>query len=199
MTNLEFDDDASEEYLDSLLAKAIAGDPASLDELFARERAILRKRANLIASQSISISVIVQEAIATAAEKLDTLKIRTIAGFRVWLATIFRNKVNKTYRKKMSGPRFLGDAGPELENLIDDSMTAEEQYERQKLEADLNRRIDSLDSYQRQVLMMRFNQGKSIKEIAEALGKSEVAISSARDRAIDKLRYLFREEINDEQ
>jgi RNA polymerase sigma-70 factor, ECF subfamily len=190
----EFEDEPSEEYLDGLLAGAMSGNRESLEELFSRERSLLRRRANLIASQSVSISAVVQEAILIAIVNLETLEKRTIAGFRGWLLAIFRNEVYRAYKNKKKGPEFIASSDAIVENWPDDSMTLEQQQECGALEAELHQRIDSLDTYQRQIIILRYFQSKSIKEIAELFGQTEVSIRSALTRAIKKLRFVFAED-----
>ena len=54
--------------------------------------------------------------------------------------------------------------------------------------ARLFRLVNALPTDQRRVVQMRFNEEKSVREIAEALGKSEGAIKQLHFRALERLR-----------
>lgn len=61
-------------------------------------------------------------------------------------------------------------------------------YEEIEERARLFRLVDSLPSEQRRVVRMRFAEEKSIREIAQAIGKSEGAVKQLQFRAIENLR-----------
>jgi RNA polymerase sigma-70 factor (ECF subfamily) len=52
----------------------------------------------------------------------------------------------------------------------------------------LFRQVDALPADQRRVIVMRFAQDKSIREIAEDLGRSEGAIKQLQWRGLETLR-----------
>lgn len=54
--------------------------------------------------------------------------------------------------------------------------------------ADLSRRVRDLPGDQRRVISLRFAEGRSIREVAEALGRSEGAVKQLQVRALRTLR-----------
>ena len=64
----------------------------------------------------------------------------------------------------------------------------ESEIERTERRAQLFRNVAKLPADQRRVIQMRFNDEKSIREIATALGKSAGAIKQLQHRACTKLR-----------
>lgn len=55
--------------------------------------------------------------------------------------------------------------------------------------------IEILPDDQRQVLILRYWEGKSMQEIAEILSKSKVAVAGLRHRAMKKLRRLLETDV----
>jgi RNA polymerase sigma-70 factor, ECF subfamily len=66
--------------------------------------------------------------------------------------------------------------------------TGPEDLEEVERLARLFRLVDSLPADQRLVVRMRFNEEKSVREIAEALGRSEGAVKQLQFRALERLR-----------
>jgi RNA polymerase sigma-70 factor (ECF subfamily) len=65
---------------------------------------------------------------------------------------------------------------------------APQEIEEAERRATLFRLVNTLPADQRRVVQMRFNEEKSIREIAETLGKSEGAIKQLQFRALERLR-----------
>ena len=70
------------------------------------------------------------------------------------------------------------------------SVTESQQIELEGTErrAKLFRLVDELADDQRRVVLMRFAEEKSIREIAESLGRSEGAVKQLQFRALENLR-----------
>jgi RNA polymerase sigma-70 factor (ECF subfamily) len=66
--------------------------------------------------------------------------------------------------------------------------TAEVDLEEVEHRAGLFRLVDELPADQRRVVAMRFAEEKSIREIAEALGRSEGAVKQLQFRGLESLR-----------
>ena len=60
-----------------------------------------------------------------------------------------------------------------------------------ELQAALFRLVDELAEDQRRVMVMRFADEKSIREIAESIGRSEGAVKQLQFRALENLRKEF--------
>ena len=104
------------------------------------------------------------------------------APFAAWLLRIAANAIADRAQR----------AGREL--AVDDPLelgveaTAEVDLEEVEHRARLFRLVDELPADQRRVVAMRFAEEKSIREIAEALGRSEGAVKQLQFRGLENLR-----------
>jgi len=98
--------------------------------------------------------------------------------FGAWLLRIASNAI--TDRGKKSGRELAFENPPEL-GTVPDLQQVEDG-------ARLFRLVDELPGDQKQVLLMRFSEDRSIREIATELGRSEGAIKQLQFRAITGLR-----------
>jgi RNA polymerase sigma-70 factor (ECF subfamily) len=98
--------------------------------------------------------------------------------FRAWLIRIAANLIADQW-KRIS--RENGAEGtPELPSATD--------LEEAEHRARLFRLVDRLPADQRQVLQLRFAEGRNLAEIAQAMGRSEGAIKQLQFRGLAKLR-----------
>lgn len=115
---------------------------------------------------------------------------RGLSGFkglcseRTWIFRITKNKLNDFYRKKYNAKFELVDIEDyAAENLVDSTGDAQElmieNFEREKVRACLN----ELSEQYRIVLVLKYMDGQSVKDIAFRVGKSPKAIESVLQRA----------------
>lgn len=99
------------------------------------------------------------------------------APFAAWLYRIASNAIADHFHRQS---RPLPEAPPEvpLESMSDD-------VERR---ASLFRSVDRLPPDQRRVIVMRFGEEKSIREIAQEIGRSEGAVKQLQWRGLQSLR-----------
>jgi RNA polymerase sigma-70 factor (ECF subfamily) len=97
--------------------------------------------------------------------------------FGAWLVRIANNVVTDQWRK--SSREVLEDP-PEVVDEVNPEQTEQS--------AQLFRMVAQLPSDQRRVIGMRFAEGKSIKEIAQELKRSEGAIKQLQFRGLEALR-----------
>jgi RNA polymerase sigma-70 factor (ECF subfamily) len=97
--------------------------------------------------------------------------------FAVWLFRIAANAIADRGRKRL---REVGE--PELDNLDQSHWPDIERH------VILFKLVDDLSADQRDVLIKRFVEQKTIREIAEELQKSEGAIKQLQFRALENLR-----------
>ncbi len=95
--------------------------------------------------------------------------------FVAWLYRIASNAIADHYKKRSR------------ETQIDDKEIAKETADIDE-RASLFRSIDRLPPDQRRVIVMRFTEGKSIREIATETNKSEGAVKQLQWRAVQALR-----------
>ena len=98
------------------------------------------------------------------------------APFAAWLYRMAANAVADHYQEKAREGEFP------TEELSDDAMADAERR------ASLAQCVDRLPKDQRRVIVMRFVEQRSIREIAEDLGKTEGAIKQLQWRAMQNLR-----------
>lgn len=111
------------------------------------------------------------------------------AQFSTWLYTIARNAVTDHYRKRRL-PNEDG-ARQEICRAADPADGPEEIVLADERRARLYQAISELTEEQRQVVAYRFFFNLSVREAAQAMGKTEGAIKALQFRALDRLhRHL---------
>jgi RNA polymerase sigma-70 factor (ECF subfamily) len=107
--------------------------------------------------------------------------------FAGWLLKIAGNAI--TDRAQRSGKELAVDDPPEMSAEARTLVDLEEVERR----ASLFRLVDQLPEDQRRVIAMRFAEEKSIREIAEALGRTEGAVKQLQFRGLQTLRMQIKD------
>ncbi|HXM23980.1 MAG TPA: sigma-70 family RNA polymerase sigma factor [Terriglobales bacterium] len=107
--------------------------------------------------------------------------------FAAWLLRIATNAIAD--RSQRAGRELAVDDPPELSEEASADVDVEEVEHR----AWLFRLVDQLPADQRRVIAMRFAEEKSIREIAEELGRTEGAVKQLQFRGLQNLRAQVRE------
>ena len=110
-------------------------------------------------------------------------------SFLAWLYTIARNAV--TDRRRRDRPTV------EIDNaygLSDDGPTAHDRAIHGEAVDALRGAVRHLTTEQQEVLVLRFVENRSSREVAKILGKNEGAIRALQFRALGRLRKLMRED-----
>ena len=97
--------------------------------------------------------------------------------FSAWLYRIAANVVTDQWKK---GAREVVEDPPEG--------STQPNYDEFEHRAQLFRLVERLPADQRQVIVSRFAEEKSIRDIAQELGRSEGAVKQLQFRALEKLR-----------
>jgi RNA polymerase sigma-70 factor (ECF subfamily) len=108
--------------------------------------------------------------------------------FLAWLYRIAHNAIADRARRKVLDP-----APPESAEPADTAVPAQEEMEHAERRAQLYRSVSGLPDDQRRVIVLRFAQEKSIREIAGELGRSEGAVKQLQVRALENLRARMEE------
>lgn len=161
---------------DRPLVEAAKTDPARFAELYDRHvyrvYAFVSRRTRDRATAEDVTAEVFQQALA----HLERYEWRG-TPFVAWLFRIAANAVADRWRKEARNP---------VQEMADVPDTREQ--------ADIERRVllfqlvDRLPELQRQVIRMRFAEERSIRDIAEALGRSEGAVKQLQLRALENLR-----------
>jgi len=173
----------AEEANERLLIEAAQNDPARFAELyelnFERVYAYVARRVRDRAAAEDLTSEVFQKALAN----LPRFKWRG-APFAAWLFKIAFNVIadrSKRVAREISG---FTEAG---------ATTTEMNFEEVERQARLFRLVGSLPEDQRRVIAMRFAEEKSIREIANELGRSEGAVKQLQFRGLQNLRMQLGE------
>ena len=159
-----------------LLVEAAKRDPAQFGELYTLNFHVVyayvaRRAASREEAEDVTSDVFHQ-----ALANLKRFEWRGVP-FAAWLIRIAANAISDRWRLRA---READD--PPGEGLSDPSMEGVERR------AALFQLVDSLPSDQRRVIVSRFVEQKSIREIAQELHRTEGAIKQLQFRALEKLR-----------
>ena len=105
-------------------------------------------------------------------------------SFAGWLFTIARNQVIDQFRKQE--PQLLGESGWDL--VAPETDNPEDRVLQAATREDLLKVIQTLTPNQQDALLLRFQEGLKIKEIAAVLDKNEGAIKALLFRGLKSLR-----------
>ena len=162
-----------------LLIEAAQKDPSRFAELyelhFNRVYAYVARRVRDRAETQDLTAHVFQQALAN----LGKFKWRG-APFAAWLYRIASNAIADHARRNMRETNDLQSATETTAAAVD-----LEEVERR---ARLFRAVDKLPDDQRRVIVLRFSEEKSIREIADELGRSEGAIKQLQFRGLENLR-----------
>lgn len=175
-----------EEAQERLLVEAAQSDPskfASLyEENFERVYAFAARRANTREEAEDVTSEVFQKALAN----LPRFKWRGVS-FASWLLRIAGNLIADRYKTSVrEGARSSVDDLAELAATED--RETQESLEAIERQAALFRLVRELPEDQRRVIVMRFAEDKSIREIATELGRTEGAVKQLQFRGVQTLR-----------
>jgi RNA polymerase sigma-70 factor (ECF subfamily) len=164
-----------------LLIEAAQHDPARFAELYENnfERVyayVVRRVADRAETEDLT-SEVFHHALAN----LARFEWRGIP-FAAWLFRIAANLISDRWQRM--GREQVAD-GP---GLIESVPTSGVEFEEVERRATLFRLVDMLPAEQRRVVMLRFVQQKSVKEVAREIRKTEGAVKQLQFRALTSLR-----------
>lgn len=166
-----------QEAEDRLLVEAAQHDPSRFGDLYERNfdrvYAFIARRVPSRAEAEDLTSEVFHHALA----HLDRYEWRDIP-FLAWLLRIARNAMADHWHR--AGRERL-DPAPEMPENRDPLAEGEEILR-------LVESVDGLPADQRRVVLLRFTEEKSIREIARELGRSEGAVKQLQFRALANLR-----------
>jgi RNA polymerase sigma-70 factor (ECF subfamily) len=109
------------------------------------------------------------------------------ASFRSWLFRIAHNQLANALRGRRRRRTDALDAVPELAGGEDPARTVDRADDARRV----RRALETLPEDRRQVLVLRFVDGLSAREIGEVLGRSEGAVRVLQHRALRELARLL--------
>ena len=163
-----------------LLIEAAQKDPARFADLyelnFERVYAYVVKRVQDRAESEDVTAEVFHQALAN----LKRFEWRGIP-FAAWLFRIAANLISDRWQR--SGREISGDSG-----VIESAQVSPAEIEEVERRATLFRLVESLPAEQKRVVVLRFVEQKSIKEVATAIRKSEGAVKQLQFRALSTLK-----------
>jgi RNA polymerase sigma-70 factor, ECF subfamily len=116
---------------------------------------------------------------------------------RVWLFTILRNVWINQWRRRTNGPEFIllgktrGDNAPLQEWLSEERDPPEDQFDRNVASGKIRLAISGLPEVFREVVVLRYFEGFSYRQIASILGCPAGTVMSRLNRAKAELRTIL--------
>jgi RNA polymerase sigma-70 factor (ECF subfamily) len=189
---------------DQLLERTAAGDESAAQELLARCRPRLRRMVAVHLDRRIAGRVdpsdVVQEALAEAHQRLPEYVQERTMSFYPWLRRIAWQRLVKIRRRHLTAGRrsVRREEGADMllpdesvEQLADQLASSGTEPGQRLVQEEIRQRvrtaIDELRPQDRELLVMRYLEHMSLKEISEAM---EIALSTIRKRhtrAIERL------------
>ena len=121
---------------------------------------------------------------------------------KVWLFTILRNVWINEWRRRANGPEFIllgqprTDGGPLQPWLSDERERPENHFERNVTSGRIRLAISGLPEIFREVVVLRYFEGFSYRQIASILGCPAGTVMSRLNRARAELRSVLDEKKN---
>ena len=165
---------------DRLLIEAAQADPARFLELYDRNvdrvyAYVSRRTGNRAVAEDVTSEVFEQ-----ALKNLPKFEWRGVP-FAAWLFRIAANALADHWKRE----------GRDVHELPPD-VPDERDHQDLERRVSLFQLVDRLPDAHRQVIQMRFVEGRSIREVAGALGRSEGAVKQLQLRALETLRKGLR-------
>jgi RNA polymerase sigma-70 factor (ECF subfamily) len=172
----------------TLLERAKRYDEAALGELYDRYAPriyayIYRRVSDAHLAEDLTGEVFVRVIQAIRAEHFWK------TSFQAWLYRIAHNLVVDHYRRQPELPELMLD-DQQLAAGDDPATAVAQQFSRRRLDAAMRR----LTPDQQQVLVLRFAEGLTARDVAEVMNKSVGAVEALQHRALATLRRVLKKE-----
>lgn len=148
------------------------------DSIYGYVRHRLAPRADLVED-------VVQDVFLAALNSLTSFRGNSM--LRTWLLGIARHKVESYYREQLRTPDPLGD-GEDMEPTAE-APPIDDVIDRERMEARTHRILQELPESYSLVLLWRYWEGRSARDMASATGRTEKAV----ERLLARARTQFRE------
>jgi RNA polymerase sigma-70 factor, ECF subfamily len=153
---------------------------AHISAVYAYVRHRLAPRADLVED-------VVQEVFLAALNGLATFQGQS--SLRTWLVAIARHKIEDVYRQRLRLPEALDDLDPVEEELFSPSTALDERIDTARARAKTRHVLAQLPERYGLVLLWRYWEQRSTREIAAAIGTTEKSV----ERTLARARARFKE------
>lgn len=182
-----------------LVARAKAGDRAAYDGLFAlaadRARLFARLRLGRALREKLDVEDVIQEAYLEAHRAFPAFRYQGDGAFTRWLCRIIENRIRGLAdhhgAKKRQAPQGFARVSRIEEQVAASRTGPQTAVLRGERRERLVAAMDRLEEAEREALLLRFFQDRTIDEIAHVLGKSPSAARRLLGRATLRLGTLL--------
>jgi RNA polymerase sigma-70 factor (ECF subfamily) len=161
---------------------------AHIDAVHGYARSRLAPRADLVDD-------VVQDVFLAALEGLAAFQAQST--LRAWLLGIARHKVEDVYRQRLRAALPLDDVHGEGEATASDAMPVDEHIDRARAGARARRILERLPERYGLVLLWRYWEQRSARDMAAAIGTTEKSVERTLARARARFKELWLEEQDD--
>lgn len=112
-------------------------------------------------------------------------------NFKTWLFTVAKNTAFDFFKKKKGLPfsTFTDDEGKNwLENMAGENILPDEILAREDITKELEEKLKEIPEYYRIILLLRYKEDFSLREITEILGEPYNTVKSRHQRALARLK-----------
>jgi RNA polymerase sigma-70 factor (ECF subfamily) len=206
----------SSEIDDERLARAAAGDPKALADVFAHYRPRLaqtvRLRMDRRLQSRIDVSDVLQEAFLDAAKRLPEYVEAPELSLFLWLRSLTTQRLVDLHRRHLVAQmrsvslEYSLDTGDSLyassqslaELLVDSSISPGSKLLQLETQQRVQMALNSMDPQDREVLAMRHFEMLSNNEVATILKLSKAAASNRYVRALERLHKVLNGQFSDD-
>ena len=166
-------------------------DPKLFSTLISRHRAMIKNKCMTYVRNSDSAEDLCQDILIKLYLKLDTFK--SDSRFTTWLFSIIHNHCMDYLKKNRK--EMHQEITEKLSEEVAELMENEEELSRSLSEELLNGLLEQITPEGKLILLLKYKEHKSIKEIQTALNINESTVKMRLKRAKDKINRLYNSSI----
>lgn len=178
-----------------LINRAIQGDAKAFGELYKEYVDAIYRYVYFRVGTEVEAEDLTDEVFVRAWEALPEFRPSASYSFSAWLYRIAHNLVVDSYRRR-SPVTFSRD---ELDKNRTRLPSVEEVAQTRHEAANLVKAVQHLNDLEQDVIVLRFVEGLSHREVAQVIGKSESASRVIQHRALASLRKILVRQEKDEE
>jgi RNA polymerase sigma-70 factor (ECF subfamily) len=202
---------SADDDTDELLRRVARGDAAAENQLLARHRGRLAQMVHARMDPRVRARVdpsdVVQETLAAASQKMQTYLAERPLPFYPWLRQIAWEKLVHLHERHLAGKRSVtreqrAQAGLSdqsaiqlAEQLVGMKSSPSTAAVRRELRERVQQALAALSADDRELLLQRYVEQMSSKEIGAVLGITEAAVNMRHMRALERMRRLLASDI----
>lgn len=193
---------------DQLVRLVAGGDKDAAQQLLARHRPRLRRMVVVHLDSRISARVdpsdVVQDALAEAYQRLPKYASDPAVSFYPWLRQIAWQRLVKVHRHHLESARrsvhregdhhwSLSDesVGQIAERFVSDRTDPRRKLIVKEMQHRVRKALDGLREADRELLVMRYVEHLTLREIAESFNLTQAAVKMRQARALERLQQLL--------